>query len=117
MLRSVLAAPIRVTPFVGGGRRGFRFEGQRAFDRVIGGAGISASRDGQFSLQLIREFRVSSSPDAQTCRAPPGLGREHSGWLNKNPRADDAMPEPDESVKAPIYRTRFSWTSHELVVG
>ena len=49
-LRSVLAAPIRVTPFVESGRRGFRFEGQLAFDRVIAGAGISDPNpsDGQY---------------------------------------------------------------------
>jgi site-specific DNA recombinase len=48
MLRAVLAEPIRVFPLVEGGRRGFRFEGQLAFDRLLGGAVLGASRVGQY---------------------------------------------------------------------
>lgn len=51
MLRTVLAAPIRVTPIVEGGRRGFQFAGQLAFDQVLAGAGFSDSRDGQYLLR------------------------------------------------------------------
>ena len=99
MLRAVLAVPIRVTPIVESGRRGFRFEGQLAVDRVISGSGISDSRDGQFPLRLIREFRMSSpKPRHAGCRRRrrPGL----LGLTRENPRAGDAMPEADDPAQA-----------------
>jgi DNA invertase Pin-like site-specific DNA recombinase len=67
MLRKLLAAPIRLEPVTIEARRGYRFEGQLTFERVLGGLALP-NPDGQYRLRLIREFEIRVPPEPLPAR-------------------------------------------------
>jgi site-specific DNA recombinase len=68
MLRAALT-DLRVSPISEGDRRGFRFEGRFAVDRVVSGAVLGDSPGGQYHLRLMREFQIHVPPSAPPRRS------------------------------------------------
>ncbi|HUP35639.1 MAG TPA: recombinase family protein [Candidatus Limnocylindria bacterium] len=78
MLRKLLAAPIRLEPVTIEARRGYRFDGQLTFERVLGGLALP-NPGGHNRLRLIREFEIRVPPGSLPARraapeGPPAAG-------------------------------------------